>query len=189
MSFHHVIADVVKETLSIAHEASFFSQEPQKRLSQIDSVASETYPVALRTYLSTVSVESFVHDLREAVRVVASGAISKDLPPNGFWKACAYGLAEQIDRYDTPELIDDLQRFVRHVSDLRLAFVQTPVALDAKERSALRAHIQKESPNVIPLLSVEPSLGGGLRLFKEGTLFDLSWTGTATTLLDHLFAH
>lgn len=189
MNLLSVLAEFAHTTLIIAHDQAFFLKSARDRAASIAKNSALAVPEAVKTYLLTVSVDSFVTDLRQALPVLVSSTIPRDLPRNGFWTACAYALRDDIGRYDRPELLADLQQFVERTSPLRFSFVQTPLSISDEEKNRLRVSLLKTYPRLIPVFSVESSLGGGFRFFHEGEMIDRSWTGTATRLLDTLFAH
>lgn len=189
MNLLSILAGFAHTSLIIAHDQAFFLKSERDRAAVISKKSTPTPPQALKTYLVTVSVDSFVADLRQVLPVLVSSAVPRDLPKNGFLTACAYALRDDIGQYDRPELLADLQQFVERTSPLRFSFVQTPLTISDEEKNLLRTSLLKTYPRLIPVFSVESSLGGGFRFFHEGEMIDRSWTGTATRLLDTLFAH
>lgn len=188
MTILEALALFTYQTLLLVRGAAFFSQAGGKRKADIEAAAPEGYPRALREYLAQRTAEAFADDMRAALDAIASRRIAPDLAKTAYWTACAYGLCEQIERFDHPASAGDLQAFIERMSPLRCSFVQTPTALPAEEKKAFRTFLLGQDPGFIPLFSVEPSLGGGARRFQGGLMTDHSWTGMAAHTLDILFA-
>lgn len=188
MSLSRVMAAWTHSLLaSLAQHPTFFDATPSARQA---ALATSDLPQALRAYACTVEATAFLQNMRQATPHLASPRLPKDLRSNAFWRACAESLCETIALYDQdPDLLEELQPFVRAHTSRHFAFVQTPVLLEAKDRAHMREALQTHDAQAVPLFRVESSLGGGFRLFHQGTLVDRSWTGTAKHLLGRLFAH
>lgn len=188
MPLSRVIAAWTHSLLAhLAQHPTFFHATLTERQT---TLAKTDLPQALRAYACAVEANAFVEDMRQATPHLASPRLPKDLRSNAFWQACAESLCETIASYDQDrDLLEELQPFVRTHTRRHFAFVQTPVLLEAKERAHMRQTLQAHNPQAVPLFRVESSLGGGFRLFHQGTLLDRSWTGTAKHLLARLFAH
>ncbi len=189
MNLLSVLGELTKETLALIHDQAFFERSPAEREKWLKTEAPNTYPASLQSYLVTVSPETYVQELKQAVSLLSTQSLPKELLPTGFWTACAYSIQERLDLYGTSLFLQEAQPFIERVSPLRFSFVQTPIALTPEEQAAFRASLHASAPDTIALFSVEASLGGGARLFHRGTVTDRSWSGKATHLLDHLFAH
>ncbi len=191
MTLASVIGAWTRDILTglIPHPA-FFEGTPSEREAHLAKKPLRSLPKPLQAYLAHASLEVWTHDMRHAIARLAMQDLRKELRTNAFWTACAESLCESIAEYDAErDFLAELQPFVHTHSARTFSFVQTPVALSAEERAHLRTSIQERDPHTVPLFRVESSLGGGLRLFHQGTLTDHSWTGTATHLLGRLFAH
>lgn len=189
MTLLTALGELTKETLELVRAPDFFGLSNTERAAWLKAHAQPTYPSALREYLLTVSADSYVHDLHQAITVLSTQSLPKELVQTGFWTACAYSLQERLHVYGDTHFLQEAQVFIERVSPLRFSFVQTPIVLTLEEQTTFRADLARSAPDTIPLFSVETSLGGGVRLFHRGVVTDRSWSGKATRLLDHLFAH
>ncbi len=189
MSLLSVLGELTKETLELIHGREFFERSNAKRTAWLNAEAPKAYPKSLQNYLLTVSAEAYVQDLQQAITILSTQSLPKELIPTGFWTACAYSIQERLDLYGNSLFLHEAQGFIERVSPLRFSFVQTPIALTPEEQTTFRASLHRSAPDTIALFSVEASLGGGVRLFHRGVVTDRSWSGKATQLFDHLFAH
>lgn len=83
------------------------------------------------------------------------------------------------------EVAREIQRFLQEQCAIASPIIQSPVPLTAAEQEMMRVSLRERYPGSFPLFDVEPSLGGGLRLFYKGELMDESWM----THIAHAFTH
>ena len=148
-------------------------------------------------------IQALLHELtqdqdaeRYDNRLVASFAASlaaevadefdRDEPEIGGQKTHATEFLQRVfSTGRTSEMGYEIQRFLADYCKIDSPILQSPYAFSSEEKQQAREFLRKRYPGSFPLFEVEPSLGGGLRLFYQGALLDESWA----TQIDHLFTH
>jgi hypothetical protein len=74
-------------------------------------------------------------------------------------------------------------RFLGHCP---LIVVQTAVFLEAGERTALHAQLHRSYPEAFIRFQVYPDLAGGMRIFVDGKLVDMSWRGRLRQIMSRI---
>lgn len=159
---------------------------------------------------SIVLSEEFLSDVHALLREIVQKTETESRP-NGFVQAFARALTEEVaDALDREESVSfstktealqvierllqtgqsvevgrEIQRFLQDQLKVASPTVQSPLPLSALERADIRSSLRERYPKSFPLFEVEPSLGGGLRIFYKGELLDESWM----THIARVFAH
>lgn len=142
--------------------------------------------------------EEFLSDVRALIQEIARDT-TVERRPNGFVQAFARALSEEVaDAFDrgsawssqteAARVLDhllktgralevgrEIQHFLQEQMGIASPTLQSPLPLSAAEHASMRATLRTRYPGSFPLFDVEPSLGGGLRLFYKGELLDESW--------------
>lgn len=77
-----------------------------------------------------------------------------------------------------------IQTFLRDQTGVASPVIQSPSPLSPEEKTGFRSVLRDRYPGSYAVFEVEPSLGGGIRLFVNGRLLDESWM----TRIAHLLA-
>lgn len=77
-----------------------------------------------------------------------------------------------------------IQAFLRDQTGVASPVIQSPSPLSPEEKAGFRSVVRDRYPGSYAVFEVEPSLGGGIRLFVNGRLLDESWM----TRIAHLLA-
>ncbi len=157
--------------------------------------------------------EEFLSDIRALLQQIVQST-DMERRPNGFVQAFARALAAEVaDAFDrgsvwssspatqaaymvehvlkTGRVVEvgrEIQRFLQEQVEVASPTVQSPLPLSASEQASMRATLRERYPGSFPLFEVEPSLGGGLRLFYKGELLDESWMTHIARVFTHLRA-
>jgi hypothetical protein len=152
----------------------------------------------------------FLSDVRALLRDIVRDTVT-ERRSNGFIQAFAAALAaEGADAFDRGsawsstvsteagsavervlktgralEVSREIQHFLQEQVDIASPTIQSPLPLSVSDQVEMRATLRERYPGSFPLFEVEPSLGGGLRLFYKGELLDESWM----THIARVFAH
>jgi hypothetical protein len=158
--------------------------------------------------------EEFLSDIRVLLRDIANHDEESVRRPNGFVQALAAAFSEEVaDVFDGAEMWPakvsleaqtvlgrllatgraiemgrDIQRFLQEQCSIDSPTLQSPVPLSSSERVDMRASLRARYPGTFPVFDVEPSLGGGLRLFYKGELLDESWMTNVARVFTQLRA-
>ncbi len=80
----------------------------------------------------------------------------------------------------------DVMREIKRVAKaVGVSYAQLQVAtdIDTQTRLAIRSDFRKKYPNTLLIISVQPDLLGGVRLFKDNTVVDMSWNAQLQSIL------
>jgi len=153
----------------------------------------------------------FLSDVRALLQDIVRDTVT-ERRSNGFIQALASALAaEGADAFDrgsvwsspvsteaalTVERIlktgralevgREIQRFLQEQIGIASPTLQSPLPLAVANQIEMRATLRERYPGSFPLFEVEPSLGGGLRLFYKGELLDESWMTHIARVFTHL---
>lgn len=83
----------------------------------------------------------------------------------------------------TIELGREIQSFLQTQIGVVSPLIQSPYPLSVQQKQEVRASLRERYPGSFPLFETEASLGGGIRLFYKGELFDESWMTQMTKML------
>jgi F0F1-type ATP synthase delta subunit len=249
-----LLAALTKDVLSIVRTGEFFALSLEGRREKIEQDAGLSYPTALSAYLTNVSEQVFVEDMKSLSSSLAAGKesmgsflvpvrtglypVKNDSPTQDglsaeFWSdiqallttieasgdqevrsntfvdavrmVFAEEIADVIDleavssKFIGPEtaafleaafrtgrgeaLTRGLQVFLREQGEGVSPVIQSPSPLSPNEKRSFRTFLRERYPGSFTVFEVEPSLGGGIRLFVNGTLFDESWMTQVAHLL------
>lgn len=178
---------------------------------QLDLPAAPSPSSSKNVDPALVSLSSeFLSDVRALLQDIVRDTAT-ERRPNGFIQAFAAALAvEAADALDrgsvwssSPsteaalamehllktgralEVGREIQHFLQEQVGIASPTVQSPLPLSVSDQVEMRATLRERYPGSFPLFEVEPSLGGGLRLFYKGKLLDESWM----THIARVFAH
>lgn len=80
----------------------------------------------------------------------------------------------------------DLHRFARSLGSSPLVVVQSAVALAQEQRIEMHAALAKRQAGSLIVFQTVPSLSGGMRIFADGALTDLTWNGRLRSLVSRI---
>ena len=81
------------------------------------------------------------------------------------------------------ELGREIQSFLQMQIGVASPLVQSPYPFSAEQKQEIRTSLLERYPGSFVLFETEASLGGGIRLFYNGKLFDESWMTRMTNTL------
>ncbi len=196
-----ILASFIEDTLPLI-SGGFFEDSQDKKTKILSSSLGDSYPHTLKEYLQKTTLSKLTHDLQhllpflkkegtinssielleilntflitefaELVDVAPKTNLAVTEPKNTLEKTIKM-LLKSFSKEELYLRISYYNSLFKNSSILR---VQTPFSLDPEEKQAVRQELNKQFPHHLIGFSVEPALVGGMRIFKNGEMTDLSW--------------
>lgn len=169
---------------------------PKRHVVEGSSIA----PIVQKTNAKDGLSEEFWSDLRSLLTGIEAAG-EGEARDNRFIRAYAQTLSEEVaDALDQVSIDDqvfgsqthglltsfvetgreidlgyEIQTFLREQMGVASPVIQSPQPLTSQEKQQIRSVLREQYQGSFVVFEVEASLGGGLRLFYQGTLFDESW--------------
>ncbi len=170
-----------------------FASSGEARRKKIDEILGKTYPDSFRAYFSTVEGEDLRKDSIRLIKFVSTGRFSTT--DFSLFKALQgfvvreLSIASSADKNEVSllevikalrnhgeqDLEKEILRFTERFPGVSRIRVQTALPLSTEEKNRIRDHFNKEGALYYITFTVDSSLLGGMRIFKDGALFDVSW--------------
>jgi len=160
-----------------------------------DEVAQE-----LNGFLSGLSQDNFVQDVQNALQAL-KGATTKSLTLQAYAKALglvvlpylegqkvsskgefAKAAVEFVKNKSFHEVLREVKT-VAAAAGVSIAELQIATDVDTQTRLAIRSDFYKKHSNTVLIITVQPDLLGGVRLFKDNTVVDMSWNSQLQSIL------
>ncbi len=175
------------------------------RRASIDTILGENYPEVLKEYFTNVSSDDLYKDTLHLLKFISSGRFStaqsplfkaiqsfivKNLPTikkSGKYDSSFLRAVDSILEQGTQELDKQILLFSKRFAGVLPVRVQTATPLDTEEKNLIRNHFNEGSSTLHHItFTTDSSLLGGMRIFKDGQLFDAS---LATRIISRTFTH
>lgn len=195
-----ILASFIKDILPLT-SAGFFETSQDKKRKLLNDSLGNAYPHTLKDYLEKITLAKLVSELQQILPFLrkerafnTSLELSETL--RKFLTTEFAGLVDTasqlhnisepkttlektlkilLKKYPEEELYTRISHYnllFKNSSTLR---VQTPFSLGSQDKQSMRQELNKKFPRHFIKFSVEPALVGGMRLFKDGEMIDLSW--------------
>ena len=174
---------------------SLATQLPVQSTSSADEALSVEFWSDLQALLSEIGTvgeqearqNQLVHAFAEVLTQEIAGAFDQEsTQAQTLGPAVSEFLEHVFTTGRSIELGYQIQKFLREQFEVASPVIQSPSPLSSKEKSEIRSVLRKRYTGSFPVFEVETSLGGGLRIFVQGTLLDESWMTQITRLLTDL---
>lgn len=170
-----------------------FALSGDSRNKKITEVLGQKYPKAFQTYFADVKTEDLYKDSARLIKFLSSGRFSstdfpllktlrsfivRDLTASQPTDERTSALIEAIRALadeNEQELESAILKSVARFPDVSRIRVQTALPLSNEEKNKMRDHFNQDDQTCHLTFVVDSSLLGGMRIFKDGTLFDVSW--------------
>ncbi len=182
------------------HDVSTYLKAPGKGL------ASE-YPAVFIAYFKNYGQDRVLTEVRESLRFLTEGV--RPSANNELFNAfCTWlrseastiletqkmsaqnptsharqAISSTIEKNNSARLLSAITRFNQALNPLMNITVQIPTALPHNLRGTIRERLATDYPGYTVLFTVQPEILGGLRIFKDGGMIDLSWRGQIHSLM------
>lgn len=161
-----------------------------------DDLAKELIP-----FFSKLSKEGVVEDVKVALSVLQGAhtqssigqmyarAVSFVVVATSEKHAVSFGngaFASAVVEFVNTTSFHDVMREVKRIAKaVGVSYAQLQVAtdIDTQTRLAIRSDFRKRYPDTLLIISVQPDLLGGVRLFKDNTVVDMSWNAQLQSIL------
>lgn len=174
-----VTAKLLKDVLGLINQnQNFFELSESDRKALLNGL-----PEMLKQALLQVNEVDFVASLE--LFLLNKKAEAGDL---AFAKALALAVSEEIannaTQYQLVNSAKSVQSLLNRVFDTNhYLVVQSPIELTKEQKAEVRGDlVKKYGPSAFPLFQVNQMLIGGLRVFYNGEVQDLSWLGRINIL-------
>jgi hypothetical protein len=196
-----ILASFIEDTLPLT-SGGFFEDSQDKKTKILSGSLGDSYPHTLKEYLQKTTLSKLTHDLQRLLPFLKKeGAINSSIELLEILNIFLITeFAELVDVAPKTNLVTGepknalektinmlLKSFSKEELYLRISYynslfknssilrVQTPFSLEPEEKKAVRQELNKQFPRHLVSFSVEPALVGGMRIFKNGEMTDLSW--------------
>lgn len=90
-----------------------------------------------------------------------------------------------VEFVNTTSFHDVMREVKRIAKAVGVSYAQLQVAtdIDTQTRLAIRSDFRKKYPDTLLIISVQPDLLGGVRLFQDNTVVDMSWNAQLQSIL------
>lgn len=152
--FHHVV-QVLEEVAQPDPENGFLN-------ALADFLAKE-----IGMMLDALSLDFFFRPLKSRLQAL-EGMLPKQ---STLGKVLKYQFCENTYQ----ELTADAQKALETLKKAPVVVVQTPIEMDGAMRKEVREHFAQKHPHAFVEFQINPKILGGMRLFVNGEVEDLSW--------------
>lgn len=158
---------LINTTLEAVHE------DLEKTLPYLRSVSPFNPSLAISRTLRDFFTLDLALILDQQNETTTATHLPKDITtdPRALYQALV-GVCAQHSPIDLHTRITRLNNIFKNGAIIR---VQLPADAATSDRQFLRQELFKQYPTYFTQFSIEPKLVGGLRIFKDGKMIDLSW--------------
>lgn len=181
---------------------TYFTADVAHGLKSNDATKSFNDEVAkeLKNFLKPLSQDTFVQDVQNGLKAL-KGASTQSALLQAYAKALdvvvlalaegnkisskgsfAKVAVEFVKENSFHEVVREIKT-VAKAAGIDIAELQIATQVDTQTRLAIRSDFYKKHPNTILIISVQPDLLGGVRLFKNNTVVDMSWNAQLQSIL------
>ncbi len=215
MLFNLSISAIKDFVALLKEEKNFFEKNEDQRNVLISEKFGENFPSSLANYLSKVSVDNFLEDIKNVVLYIKD---IKPLQENKFFDAMCHFISEDLgilldkvdgefffkapgerkkflDKFLTgnsyflrefedlvlfstyQDLNDTAQNLLNKLKEAPIVIVESAASIDSDTKTQIRKYFIKTKEFSFVEFRINKNIIGGVRVFVDGTLVDLSWMG------------
>lgn len=161
-----LLSSTLLDILSVLrHNEQFFTLDHSARQSTIKELK---FTPNTADYLANVSKEMFIADLEEVVVIMLSSPYKNS-------RKTAISIIELLSSFFDHQIEADLEKMMNSDGIKHHLLIQSPVRLDSEMKEEIRLAMHKKHPEASPIFVVNKKLIGGLRIYINGHVEDLSW--------------
>ncbi|MDA0208444.1 MAG: hypothetical protein O3B64_03525 [bacterium] len=191
----NLFAAMIRDVMQASETADFFKKGASDRKKTLRAALGPDYPEAMIDYIAEVKGEDFARAAAPIVElaasrqslIVAAPRLAKE--ENGFLVAASKALRGGIKERGENHLGRELNRIEEAGGSYKEAFQREVsgllLACEGKDLPILQLARTLEDEEFAGYhVTVQSDLLGGARLFKEGEVYDDSWRGRLTKVLN-----
>ncbi len=149
----------------LKHNEQFFTLDQSARQSAVKELK---FTPNTADYLASVSKEMFIADLEEVVSIMLNSPYKNS-------RKTAISIIELLSSFFDHQVEADLEKMMNSDGIKHHLLIQSPVRLSSEMKEDIRLAMHKKHPEATPIFVVNKNLIGGLRIYIDGHVEDLSW--------------
>lgn len=161
-----LISSILVDILAVLKDCEkFFEQNEKNKQAVLNKL---NFPENCKIYLSTVPQAVFISDLEELAKSMLASPYRNN-------RKVGVAVIEFLSTFFDYQAEADLEKVFGEDGISHYLLIQSPLKLEPAFKEEIRLSMNKQYPNTPPVFIVNKKLIGGLRIYIDGKVEDLSW--------------